>query len=195
MENNYQSSQIYLYIEYLTHHIARVREAMRRFINSDYYKNQVFKMFVPVGMKIDTTQELLARADAHDRSKWQVDEFFPYMYHFYPLDGIVPEEGKDPDFDKAVEEHYRRNDHHDRYWRIEGRDINQMTFGAICEMLADWVSMSVYSQRSPLIWYNENKDEVLEGMAPQKRDLVDHLLKDAFEPIYQELQEEVNKKC
>ena len=191
---NVQSEQIYKYVKYLTAHIARVREAMRRFINKGGV-DAVYAEYAPVGDKAEFVAELTSRADSHDKSKWEIDEFFPYLQHFYPTNGIIPEEGKDPDFDKAVNLHYMRNDHHDRYWRVEGREINDMTLGAICEMLADWVSMSVYSNNSPTDWYNENKEEVLEGMNEANLNRVEFLLRDFFEPIYQELQQEVNQKC
>lgn len=189
---NTSSEQIYLYVKYLTAHIARVREAMRRFINSGAIDDITA---YSDGDKATLIAELNSRADSHDKSKWQIDEFFPYLNHFYNPSGVVPEEGEDPEFDRACDLHYRRNDHHDKYWRIEGRNINDMTLGAICEMLADWVSMSVYSQRSPLIWYNDNKEEVLGGMEGGKLDFLEFLLKEYFEPIYQELQAEVNQKC
>ena len=190
---NTTSEQIYKYVKYLTAHIARVREAMRRFINDTDGLDYIGSI-MSVGEKAQTVAELTSRADSHDKSKWQVDEFFPYLEHFYPIVGDVPEEGEDPDFDRACQLHYERNDHHDRYWRIEGRDINDMSITAICEMLADWVSMSVYSQRSPLIWYNENKEEVLEGMTEQNIQIVETLLNRYFEPIYQTMMEEVNRK-
>lgn len=191
---NTTSEQIYLYVKYLTAHIARVREAMRRFIDKGGVE-ALCPEFVSVGDKAEFIAELTSRADSHDRSKWEIDEFFPYLYHFYPLNGKIPEEGKDPDFDRAVNLHYMRNDHHDRYWRVRGRNINDMSVGAICEMLADWVSMSVYVKNSPVNWYNENKEEVLAGMSENKTALIELLLKDYFEPIYEELQQEVERKC
>ena len=190
---NTTSEQIYKYVKYLTAHIARVREAMRRFINDTDGLDYIGSI-LSVGEKAQTVAELTSRADSHDKSKWQVDEFFPYLEHFYPIVGNVPEEGEDPDFDRACQLHYERNDHHDRYWRIGGRNINDMPVTAICEMLADWVSMSVYSQSSPLIWYNENKEEVLEGMTEQSMQIVETLLNRYFEPIYQTMMEEVNRK-
>ena len=189
---NSTSEQIYLYVKYLTHHIARVREAMRRFINKGGVDSFQIKS---AGDKAIFIAELNARADSHDKSKWQIDEFFPYLNHFYSPSGVVPEEGQDPDFDKACELHYSRNDHHDRYWRINGRSINDISDGAICEMLSDWVSMSIYSQRSPLIWYNDNKEEVFEGMSEYNIKRIENLLYNYFEPIYQELQTEVDAKC
>ena len=190
---NTTSEQIYKYVKYLTAHIARVREAMRRFINDTDGLDYIGSI-LSVGEKAQTVAELTSRADSHDKSKWQVDEFFPYLEHFYPIVGDVPADGEDPDFDRACQLHYERNDHHDRYWRIKGRNINDMPVTAICEMLADWVSMSVYSQRSPLIWYNENKEEVLEGMTEQNIQVVETLLNRYFEPIYQTMMEEVNRK-
>lgn len=181
---NTTSEQIYKYVKYLTTHIARVREAMRQFINNDPGLSFVIGSD---GNKAAFVAELNSRADSHDKSKWQIDEFFPYLNHFYNPSGAVPEEGEDPKFDKACELHYQRNDHHDRYWRVEGRSIEDMSDGAICEMLSDWVSMSVYSQRSPLIWYEENKEEVLVGMSDHKRAKIDTLLKEYFEPIYQNM--------
>ena len=151
--------------------------------------------YSPVGEKGELIAELTARADSHDKSKWEIDEFFPYLYHFYPTNGKIPEEGQDPDFDRAVNLHYMRNDHHDRYWRVNGRNINDMTIGAICEMLCDWVSMSVYANNSPTNWYNINKEEVLEGMDESKLNIIESLLRNFFEPIYQELQQEVKNKC
>lgn len=191
---NTSSEQIYLYVKYLTAHIARVREAMRRFINRGGV-DFLISEYSSIGDKAEFIAELNSRADAHDRSKWQIDEFFPYLYHFYPENGIIPEEGKDPDFDRAVNLHYMRNDHHDRYWRINGREINDMTDGAICEMLCDWVSMSVYSNNSPTEWYNDNKDDVLKGMSLSGLGKISGLLSNFFEPIYLELQQEVSEKC
>lgn len=167
---------------------------MRRFINKGGV-DVIWAEQAPVGDKAVFIAELNSRADSHDRSKWQIDEFFPYLNHFYNPSGVVPEDGQDPDFDKACELHYSRNDHHDRYWRINGRNINDISYGAICEMLSDWVSMSVYSQRSPLIWYNDNKEEVFEGMNEANIRFIENLLYNFFEPIYQELQAEVDQKC
>lgn len=189
-----QSEQIYKYVKYLTAHIGRVREAMRRFINTPGAIEDVLAhLGLSEGEKATFIGELTSRADAHDHSKWQIDEFFPYLYHFYPLDGKIPEDGEDPEFDKACELHYQRNDHHDRYWRIEGRNIDQMTLGAEIEMLCDWVSMSVYSDRSPLIWYEENKYDVFAGMSSKKIAWIEYLLYNYFQPIYKELQEEIDK--
>ena len=191
---NANSEQIYKYVKYLTAHIARVREAMRRFLNDYNGIDLIWSEYAPVGDKAEFIGELTARADAHDKSKWQIDEFFPYLHHFYDPSGIVPEEGKDPEFDRACELHYQRNDHHDRYWRVNGRNINEMSKGAIVEMLCDWVSMSVYSQRSPLIWYGENKEEVFEGMDEVNVNFIEFLLNQCFVPIYEEMMKEVSER-
>ena len=189
---NTTSEQIYKYVKYLTAHIARVREAVRRFIDMggvDYLLGESS----PVAERMAFAGRISSRAASHDKSKWQIDEFFPYLNHFYPNSGVIPEEGEDPDFDRACELHYSRNDHHDRYWRINSRSINDMPDEAICEMLADWVSMSVYSERSPLIWYEENKDEVLEGMDSEHLSKVDYLLRNYFVRIYEEISGEIQK--
>lgn len=187
---NYTSEQIYKYTKYLTTHIARVREAMRRFVNSEFFKGLENSDILKDGISIDSGTDLLSRVELHDNSKWRYDEFWAYLNHFYSNKDESP---LDPEFDLACERHYSRNPHHVDYWRLEGRTPDEMTFGAICEMLADWVSMSVYNGSAPSNWYDTHKD-VLDGMSENKRKTVEYLLVNGFEPIYYQLMEELSKE-
>lgn len=181
---NTASISSYSYVKYLTTHISRVQKVVQRLIEDQDFKAKILS-YNPRIDYVKFIASLTSRASLHDNSKWQIEEFLPYLNYFHPEGGEVTAEVQKA-FDKASEHHYLLNDHHTDYWRLRGR-IQSMPLTAICEMLADWVSMSLFVENSPIDWYKEHK-EVLEGMTPRQIEITEDLLYNVFNPIYLEFQ-------
>ena len=93
----------------------------------------------------------------HDLSKFRPDEFFPYRNYFY---GEKTDKSKF-EFDKAFENHTRRNRHHWNFW-----DGDAVTYFMPCkyvrEMLADWSAMARQQGKQGDVtdWYYSRRDKI-----------------------------------
>lgn len=175
------SEVIYNYSHYLVEHIRRVRRAIEEFLKTEEFGISPYN-------NPDFIAEMHVRSDNHDKSKWSIEEFFPYAEHYYGKHSEHPDM-EDPAYDKAWEHHVASNDHHDGYWRQEGRTPEQAPIESVFEMLCDWTSMSVFSGGYPSEWYNRNKGEVLEGYPSETLSVIDEYIP-VFDRIYEILRNE-----
>lgn len=157
------------YTDYLTSHMHQVNhiwEGLRELVTTQ------FDELITLGTRLKTTQNV----SLHDRSKFSVEEWGPYLEKFYGDKPNSPETQEA--FDKAWLLHQRRNPHHWQYWVLieDGGNIKPlpMPLEYILEMLCDWGSMSYKFDNIPSKWYNSNKSKM--KLHPGTRDMVEDLL-------------------
>jgi len=121
------------------------------------------------------------RGVVHDWSKFFLDEFIPYYYHFYTeiktgkdnTGYYKPFATDDPDFDFAWLKHQNRNDHHWQYFILYNDDgsvvSGEMPFAARKEMLADWRGAGRAQGRPDTkAWYTKNRQKMILGKETRK---------------------------
>lgn len=99
----------------------------------------------------------------HDKSKYDDEEFYPYLNHFYP--NKAGADNKEL-YDKAWNKHQKTNQHHWQYWiliRDEGiQELLDMDDIYVIEMLCDWSSFKYKNPQSTAKnWYENNKDKMI----------------------------------
>lgn len=151
------------YYEYLDQHISGVKKAFNE-IKENLDLNEY------------ELEELEYQIEQHDKSKYEDEEFYPYLYHFYPS-----EAGKDTKefYDAAWNHHQKSNKHHWQYWIIIKDGGEQypldMPLHYIIEMLCDWSSFKYKNPESTANkWYDDNKDKMI--LSDNTRKTVEELL-------------------
>jgi hypothetical protein len=133
------------------------------------------------------TKESFENIDRHDESKYNSEEYIPYLNHFYPKAGTT---GKEPEIMKAYDIawniHQKKNPHHWQYWvlvRDEGKmKALDMEFPYIVECLCDWHSFSQKDPKSTAYnWYQQNSKNMI--FSPATRELVEELVEFFKEPL------------
>jgi len=163
------------YHEYLTAHIANVKGV---------WEDRIKPTVTDIELLI-LTEPLIA---AHDESKWEDDEWYPYLWRFYP-DGNMSQEDIDSAFQFAWLRHRNGNKHHWDYWVLLGED-NPMKLEPldipecyVIEMICDWGSfrygaadggLDGDNEGSTRDWYNENKHTMV--LTEATEDLIDKYL-------------------
>lgn len=160
------------YNKYLSNHLENVRKA------SDWLmKNAVFTLFDDQYRdKIINRLSLLG--EDHDKSKYSVEEFDPYVEHFYGDDLNVD------NFKKAWHHHIINNPHHWNHWCfVDSVDSNiydiiciDMPIEYIVEMIADWWSFSwqIGNLYEIFSWYQSHKDGIV--VSPKTRENIELIL-------------------
>ena len=106
------------------------------------------------------------RGIAHDMSKYNPDEFFPYAEYFYGtwrVQNMPCPPDEQQTFDAAWLLHQKHNDHHRQYWVLHEDDgatkVLPMSDGARREMLADWrgAGMAITGRDNTAEWYLKTK--------------------------------------
>jgi len=116
----------------------------------------------------------------HDNSKYDKDEFIPYLHAFYPkTKNTKMSNEQQKEYDLAWYYHQSINPHHWQYWlliRDEGNIVPMdMNKKSIIEMLCDWSSFQyIYPGRSANKWYNDNKDIMI--LSDNTRTLIEYYL-------------------
>lgn len=125
----------------------------------------------------DNVNFLLATVDtlinAHDMSKYKIEEWEPYRKNFYP----VNEEEKEnniADYQKAWKHHYMVNLHHWDYWHNTD-SVDKMSIEFVLEMCCDWIAMSMRFGGTAYKWYIDNKKDIVLG--DKQTDWVTNILK------------------
>ena len=142
------------YYKYLEDHINNVKKAYSQFEKILLTKSD---------LTVEELTDLDNQIENHDKSKYEDDEFYPYLHHFYPSNA-----GKNNEelYDKAWNHHQKCNPHHWQYWiliRDEGKlEPLPMPENYVIEMLCDWQSFSYKNPESTAWkWYNDNKDKMI----------------------------------
>jgi hypothetical protein len=126
------------------------------------HKRNVLKSFYVLAPHLDVSEEIIdaleEQISLHDQSKYNKEEFIPYLDYFYPEDPDAP---KDEDsFKVAFCKHIHANGHHWQHWILIQDDTGKpealdMPFNYVIEMLADWQSFSAKNPDSTAYnWYN-----------------------------------------
>lgn len=158
------------YVQYLTDHITNVRR----------YWTEVLKPAVQKDMPKGVTDADIAYCDAailqHDASKWENEEWGPYLNHFYPADGFPDVEAE---YDKAWLHHLHNNPHHWQHWCMVNDDGTSraldMPVGEILHMLCDWSSFSAKDPDSTgKQWWEDNGDKMT--LSDTTRELIERLI-------------------
>ena len=145
------------YLEYLHAHISNVNKAWDEVL-CPYIESS--NMINGYNFNIEDISRQIA---THDKSKYTLTEFIPYLNHFYPCEGY---EDISLEYDKAWLHHQQHNSHHwQNHVLIKDSGVTlplDMNFNDICEMLCDWHSFSyVNSDSTAYNWYQNNKDKML----------------------------------
>ena len=105
----------------------------------------------------------------HDESKWDVEEFYGYAYHFYPEtrpSGMTQEES-DKMYDLAWSHHQKNNPHHWQYYVLINDGGNcvpmPMELDHLYELVADWASFALRKKDPSELsrWYNDYRDRII----------------------------------
>ena len=142
------------YEEYLNQHILGVKRSY------DMIKDIIL---TESDLDADDITKLELQIEKHDASKYEDEEWYPYLHHFYPSNT-----GKDNEdaYDKAWNHHQKCNPHHWQYWILQKdsgeQKILDMPENYVIEMLCDWSSFKYKNPESTANrWYNDNKDKML----------------------------------
>ena len=151
------------YYRYLEQHIANVGKAWKEclkphIIDGDLIADMDFIIHI------------------HDQSKYDDDEFSPYVKYFYGKQ-LTSDEVKH-EFDVAWLLHQKKNPHHWQYWvLIEDGGENKaldMPLVYILEMLCDWQSFAYIGGTSAQDWYESNKEKMI--LSDKTREIVEYYL-------------------
>lgn len=146
------------YIEYLEGHIKNVQAIMNWII--EHFIDDTEPEFIK-----QHKDALLQAARYHDKSKYEDEEFFPYLHHFYPT--CKEDEMKTEEFEQACRHHIKSNPHHWDFWIDDNgnyiRDIEEndvMYKVHTYERICDWLSMTAQHNEYKSDWYDINKDSI-----------------------------------
>ena len=144
------------YLVYLDEHIGNVKlvwERLQPLLENEYWLDD-YNYF--------SINEIIKH---HDESKYNGDEFFPYLWNFYPAPEGTEVNKQGYMFNKAWNLHQKSNKHHWQYWVMiedSGEQIVlDMPFFFIIELLCDWTAMSIKFKNKPSEWYGKNKDKMI----------------------------------
>lgn len=151
-----QRKQEKAYKKYVDEHISNVKTAWILMKQSEDCMKYIRSLDNDYNGIIATVDSLI---DAHDMSKYGIEEWEPYRRNFNP----VNEDEKNDNiaaFGKAWEHHYMNNLHHWDYWHAT-KSENKMPISFIIEMCCDWIAMSMKFGGTAYDWYNKQTNIVL----------------------------------
>lgn len=143
------------YYKYVNNHIRNIRTACNEFglkICNDIYRDKDEKY------RERLFNEVKERVQRHDASKFNEEEFVPYVQKFYPWKSMnKSSETIDLEFSDAWTHHILLNDHHPEHWLITTAEEKiKMHDAALVEMLLDWIAMSIGLNQNMYEWWNNN---------------------------------------
>lgn len=156
------------YEQYLKEHIDGVKKSYNEI------KDIVLTELNLIDNDISFLEDLI---NNHDKSKYDDEEFYPYLYYFYPS---KEHKSNDNSFDYAWLHHIHNNPHHWQYWILKEDEGNVKLLDIpeiyIIEMLCDWHSFSYKNPESTANkWYNDNKDKML--LSDNTKKIIENILK------------------
>lgn len=163
------------YNNYLKEHIRNVQRSFEQFL-------------LPVLQEDENiTPDIIAiiqdQIKQHDKSKYDEDEYIPYLNWFYPVNENEKDENE---FNYGWNHHQHVNKHHWQYWicRTDSdKDvILDMNLPSICEMLSDWHSFSFNDKKSTAYqWYQDNKKKMI--LSDNTRSIVENYIEYFKKPL------------
>lgn len=152
------------YKEYIDNHRQNVQKAWTVMKSNSDCMNLISNIMVT---NIESVISLIdSLIEAHDVSKYGVDEFFAYRKEFYPVSPEEKEANKDA-FELAWKHHYHNNLHHWNWW-YETNKMYDMSLMYVVEMVCDWEGMGYKFGNSSLEYYNKNRDSIHLGFSQRK---------------------------
>lgn len=141
------------YEDYLVEHISNVQKA---FEMCDKEKLKELAEFTD-----EDLEEISEQISHHDESKYDEEEWEPYLNWFYPADENASKD--EYGYDCAWIHHYHNNPHHFQYWLCFDDDGTarpiDMPLRYIVEALCDWHSFSANNPESTAkSWWESHKD-------------------------------------
>ena len=161
------------YDEYLKEHIGNVGRGLR------WMCDNLGSELEELGIDGYLIGNAILRADEHDRSKYDAEEYKAYDDYFY---GGNRSYAVKRDFDYAWLRHIHHNPHHWQHWvLIEDDNAGmmkplEMPVQCVLEMIADWWSFSWKSGNLTEIfeWYDNHKGTIV--LHPKTKKLVESIL-------------------
>lgn len=104
--------------------------------------------------------QLLAEVQEHDKSKWQTEEYFAYVWltsvknigYQYPTSEL------EHYVDDKWTHHFQTNSHHPEYWIYKHNNITKMPDYELAHMVCDWAAMSQEFGNSLPKWWHHQKN-------------------------------------
>ena len=143
------------YEAYLEQHIGGVKKAYEKFKDV---------LLTESDLTVEDLTELDNQIAMHDASKYEDEEFYPYLHHFYPSGAGANDEVS---YVRAWNHHQKHNPLHWLYWILQkdsgSQKILDMPEEYIIEMLCDWSSFQYVtdSESTANNWYSKNKDVMI----------------------------------
>lgn len=170
------------YDNYLTSHIDAVRNAVDWMVKNNIGNVRYLRGELVAGV---VAAKLVSNVQAHDKSKFLIEEYEPYDAYFYG-------ERDEDAFDVAWLHHIHHNPHHWQHWLLfedenDGKPRPlEMPKEYALEMVADWWSFSWRSGnlREVFGWYDEHKDKIV--LHPNTRRFVESVLGEIDEKLREE---------
>lgn len=165
------------YDEYLENHISNVIRSY----------NEILRPVLLAEVDTDTINSIDRAVNSHDESKYDMEEYIPYLRHFYPTDDIDPDSHDEMlAYNYAWLRHIRMNPHHWQHWVLihdEGNiDPMDMPLCDVISMLCDWHSFSASNPESTAYkWYNDNGKDML--LSDGTRKIIDKYIKYLKDPL------------
>ena len=164
-----QSSRQAEYYEYLQQHIRNVVCAF-----DDYVYPVLRTHYEEFDIDLQYLSDVYRQLQMHDSSKFNDEEFYPYLQYFYPEEGIDID---DDLFDEAWLHHQNINPHHWQYWVLIQDDgdtkVLDMPLNYIIEMLCDWSSFQYADKGDAHTFYDNNKDKM--QLSKNTKDIISKL--------------------
>ena len=162
------------YEAYLEQHIGGVKKAYERFKDV---------LLTESDLTVEDLTALDNQIELHDMSKYEDEEFYPYLYHFYPSEAGADDEVA---YDRAWNHHQKHNPHHWQYWILQKDSGKQvlldMPENYVIEMLCDWMSFSLKNPESTAYkWWMDNQDKMV--MSDGTKKLVNKYIEYFKEPL------------
>lgn len=170
------------YLDYIHEHVNNVILMYEQYffpylsddnliIDNEYFNTDDFK---------NAISELKDHIVEHDNSKYSEEEFNAYRRHFFPTNTEKTDENQETaldEFEAAWEHHKRNNPHHPQYWVNPETGVPEdMSLGAIIEMLCDWMAMSKKFNDNTIDWYENKADKEKKAMTDQTKAIVEYFL-------------------
>lgn len=145
------------YKDYLRGHIQNVQDVLELII-----ENMPDNKFIQ-----DNKDKLRKICENHDKSKYEKEEYIPYLHHFYPT--CKEDEEDEVAFEEACKHHVYNNKHHWEYWLDKNSRTskklnipNKEEYMLYCvERVCDWCAMAAQHKEAKDRYYKSNKDSII----------------------------------
>lgn len=138
--------------------IPEPTQEMKRFYNQRTYEHiaWVNKGANKLSKSFPDLTDLMQRVRMHDRSKFESDEYIPYVWMTWKRkkgnEKFQYPDGVEDAVNKAIKHHMANNRHHPEYHG----NVNKMTVLDIAEMVCDWHAFHYEFGDDTKVWADKN---------------------------------------